>query len=49
MDIYTADSYFLHDEMINCNFSGSTRKIYDMFLPRDVIKNNLINFCNKFI
>jgi hypothetical protein len=28
---------------------GNTRKIYDMFLPRDIIKNILINFCNKLI
>jgi hypothetical protein len=28
---------------------GNTRKIYDMFLSRDVIKNNLINFCYKLI
>ena len=131
MDIYTADSYFMHDEMIHCNFRnrakgrfiewtpdvvieyakyktayvyynkkhtaninklksinrmsqcfyfnqevvtnypgrfhpdmekgftiekiddefykiiGNTRKIYDMFLSRDIIKNILINFCNK--
>jgi hypothetical protein len=131
IDIYTADSYFMHDEMINCNFRGrakgkfiewtprivneyakyntayiyydkkhpetvnklksinrlsqcfyfnqevitnypgrfhpdiekelsikkiddefykicgNTRKIFDMFLSHDVIKNNLINFCNK--
>ncbi|MEN6422048.1 MAG: hypothetical protein ABFD76_08870 [Smithella sp.] len=133
MDIYTADSYFMHDEEIHCNFrgrakgkfiewkpdivaeyakyetayiyynkkhpekinklksinrmsqcfyfnqevvtnypgrfhpdiekelnteriddefysiGGNTRKIYDMFLSREVIKNNLINFCNKLI
>jgi len=131
MDIYTADSYFMHDEEIYCNFrgrakgrfiewtpnivteyakyktayiyyskkhsecinklksinrmsqcfyfnqevvtnypgrfhpdiekelitekiddefykiGGNTRNIYDKFLSRDVIKNNLINFCNK--
>jgi hypothetical protein len=131
IDIYTADSYFMHDEMINCNFrgrakgnfiewtpdivveyakyktayiyynkkhpeaikklksinrlsqcfyfnqevitnypgrfhpdiekelsiekiddefyriSGNTKRIFDMFLSHDVIKNNLINFCNK--
>ena len=28
---------------------GNTRKIYDMFLSRDIIKNILINFCNKLI
>jgi len=133
IDIYTADSYFMHDEMIHCNFRGrakgkliewtpdivtkyvkyntayiyynkkhteninklksinrmsqcfyfnqevvtnytgrfhpdmekeltiekiddefyricgNTRKIYDMFLSHDVIKNNLITFCNKLI
>ena len=26
---------------------GNTRIIYDMFLSHDIIKNNLINFCNK--
>jgi hypothetical protein len=26
---------------------GNTRKFYDMFLSRDVIKDNLINFCKK--
>ncbi|MFA5321746.1 MAG: hypothetical protein WC373_03660 [Smithella sp.] len=42
----------LNTERIDDEFykiAGNTRKIYNMFLSRDVIKNNLINFCNKFI
>jgi hypothetical protein len=133
MDIYTLDSYFMNDEMVNCNFRGrakgrfiewtpnivseyaryktgyiyynkrhpekinrlksinrisqcfyfnqevitnypgrfhpdiekeltveriddefyricgNTRKIYDTFLSHDVIKNNLIRFCDKLV
>ena len=40
----------LNVEKIDAEFykiGGNTRNIYDMFLSQEVIKNNLINFCNK--
>lgn len=33
MDIYTADSYFMRDEMINCNFRGRARGRFFEWTP----------------
>ncbi|PKN53587.1 MAG: hypothetical protein CVU55_00235 [Deltaproteobacteria bacterium HGW-Deltaproteobacteria-13] len=36
MDIYTADSYFMHDEMVNCNFRGRAKGKFIEWTPDSV-------------